>query len=120
MAAVALDVRAEIMGQEAQTVVVSVIAASRGSCGTKTTWEEATDFVRRRMQERFSEHVTVQYVELFSPESFAFPEAMQGIQEERYHLPVVLVDGEVVSEGKKLSEGLIARHIRQRLEGSAH
>lgn len=107
------------MGQETQTVVVSVIAASLGSCGTKATWEEATDFVRRRMQERFPGHITVQYVELFSPESFAFSEAMQGIQEERYHVPVVLVDGEVVSEGKKLSEGLIARHIRERLERSA-
>ena len=63
--------------------------------------------------------MVVQYIELFSAESFKFPGVLKAIKEERYHLPVVLVGDEVVSAGKKLNEGLIARHIGEQLNGAA-
>jgi len=80
------------------------------------TWETATAFLQERLGQRFGSQVTVHYVELFSPESFAFSAVLEGIQEERYQLPVVLVDGNIVSNGAKLNEGVIARRIRERLQ----
>ncbi len=47
-----------------------------------------------------------------------FVGVMKGIQEERYHLPIVLVDGEIISEGKKLDMGHISRHVGERLKQS--
>jgi len=78
----------------------------------------ATAFLRERLEHRSGSQVRVHYVELFSPESFAFSPVLEGIREERYQLPVVLVDGSIVSNGTKLNEGLIARHIRARLQKS--
>jgi len=80
------------------------------------TWETATAVLRERLQERFGAQVRVEYVELFSPGSFSFATVIEGIQQERYQLPVVLVQEAVVSSGAKLNEGLIARHVRERLQ----
>jgi len=80
------------------------------------TWDAATAVLRNRLQKRFGRQVVVRYVELFSPESFAFATVLKGIQQERYQLPVVLVQEDVVFSGAKLNEGLIARHIRERLQ----
>jgi hypothetical protein len=49
-------------------------------------------------------------------ESFAFPDVMEAIQQGRHQLPIVLVDGEIVLSGGKLNEGLITRHVRERLQ----
>ena len=80
------------------------------------TWDMATAFLRERLEQRFGSQVAVHYVELFSPESFVFSAVLEGLQRERYQLPIVLVDGSIVSNGTKLNEGLIARHIRERLQ----
>lgn len=103
------------MEQETESVTVTVLAVSPQECGGKPTWETATAVLRNRLQRRFGEFVRVRYVELFTPESFDFSAVMQAIQEERYRLPVVLVGDEVISNGSKLSEGTIARHIRELL-----
>jgi disulfide oxidoreductase YuzD len=79
------------------------------------TWETATAVLRERLQKRFGAQVRVEYVELFSPASFSFATVIEGIQQERYQLPVVLVQEDVVSSGAKLNESLIARHVRERL-----
>jgi len=97
-------------------ITVTVLAVSSAPCGGKMTWEMATAFLRERLEQRFGSQVAVHYVELFSPESFAFPAVLEGIQQERYQLPVVLVDGSVVSNGTKLNEGMVARHVRERLQ----
>ncbi len=103
------------MSQETPQVTVSVIAPDIGKCGSRMTWASATEALERRLKLRFAGQVRVQYIELFTPESFVFAEIMKGIQEERYHLPIVLVDGEITSEGKKLNVGDVSRHVAERL-----
>ncbi|HZP00910.1 MAG TPA: hypothetical protein VFD30_11490 [Terriglobia bacterium] len=104
------------MTSPTEPVSVTVLAVSSAPCSGKMTWETATTFLRERLEKRFGSQVAVHYVELFSPESFAFSAVLEGIQQERYQLPVVLVDGTIVTNGTKLNEGTIAQHIRERLQ----
>ena len=99
-----------------RTIRISVFAAPVGQCGGKLTWESATEVLRNRIERRFGASVSVEYIELFSPRSFEFPDVLTGIGEERLRLPVVLVGGEVVSSGAKLNEGLIARRVSEVLQ----
>lgn len=100
------------------SVHVVVVAVTGGSCAGKPTWETATGLLRSRLHRRFGDSVSVVYVELFSPESFKLPEVLNGIGDESLRLPVVLVNGQVVSAGVKLNEGLIARSIAEVLGAS--
>jgi disulfide oxidoreductase YuzD len=104
------------MTSPAHAVTVTVLAASTAPCSGKMTWNMATAFLRERLGQRFGSQVRVHYIELFSPESFVFSAVLEGIQQERYQLPVVLVQEDVVSSGAKLNEGLIARYVRERLQ----
>lgn len=99
-----------------RTIRVSVVAASAGQCAGKLTWESATEVLRNRIERRFGASVSVEYIELFSPRSFEFPDVLTGIGEERLRLPVVLVGGAVVSSEAKLNEGLIARRVSEVLQ----
>ena len=104
------------MASSPDIVTVTVLAAPSTPCSGKMTWETATDFLRDRLNRRFGAQVAVNYVELFSAESFAFPDVLEAIQQEKYRLPIVFVDGSVVSDGTKINEGLIARHVREYLQ----
>jgi len=95
---------------------VAVVAVSGGACAGKPTWETATGLLRRHLQRRFGAAVTVEYVELFSPRSLEMPDILQGIGDESLRLPVVLVNGEVLTSGTKLNEGLIACRVAQLLQ----
>jgi disulfide oxidoreductase YuzD len=108
------------MTSPAQPVTVTVLAPPSTPCSGKVTWQAATATLKERLERRFGAQVRVEYVELFSPESFSFVAVMEGLQQEKYQLPVVLVQGEIVSSGAKLHEGLIARHVRDRLQEVGH
>lgn len=96
-------------------VRVAVLAVSCGSCAGKPTWESAAAVLRCQLQRRFGESVTVEYIELFSPRSLELPRILQGIGDESLRLPVVLVNGEVLTSGTKLNEAAVARRIAQLL-----
>jgi disulfide oxidoreductase YuzD len=51
-------------------------------------------------------------IEIFSAESFSYKEIMEGIEQEKYQIPVVIIDGKIFQSGGKLSEKL----IRERME----
>lgn len=104
------------MTSPVQAVTVTVLAASSAPCTGKMTWEMAATWLRERLDERFGSRVRVHYVQLFSPESFAFSAVLEGIKREEFSLPVVMVDGSIVSSGTKLNETLITRNIRERLQ----
>jgi len=104
------------MTSPAHPVTVTVLAAASAPCNGKMTWEMATAFLRERLNRRFGSQVTVHYVELFSPESFAFPAVLEGIQQEKHQLPIVLVNGSIVSDGAKLNEDVISRYVRECLQ----
>ncbi|HZT69283.1 MAG TPA: DUF1462 family protein [Terriglobia bacterium] len=104
------------MTSPAKPVTVTVVAVTSAPCSGKMTWEMAANWLQERLDRRFGSQVRFQYVELFSPESFAFPDVMEAIQQGTHQLPIVLVDGEIVLSGSRLNEGLITRHVRDQLQ----
>lgn len=103
------------MPHQVKPVTVQVFAVPSTSCKSGETWEAATDFLRQRLQYRFGRAVEVEHVEMFTARSFEFPDVLAALQHDG-GLPVVRVEGKVVSHGEKLSESRIAAAITALLE----
>ncbi len=73
--------------------------------GVQDTWRGLADMAAEKLTGRFGEQVEVRYFDLFDA---ACPPLPPGAQ-----LPLVLVNGEVLSSGGKIS----VPAIRKRLEG---
>ena len=71
--------------------------------GIKETWREVAEWTAGQLRSRYGEQVKVQYYDLFDPQCPAIPAEGQ--------LPVVMVDGQVVSCGGKISIPLIRKTI---------
>lgn len=71
--------------------------------GVKDTWREVSEWAGGQLRQRFGEGLQLQYFDLFDA---ARPSMPLGAQ-----LPLVLVNGEVVSSGGKISVPLIRRKI---------
>jgi hypothetical protein len=72
--------------------------------GVRETWRELAHYMAGQLGARYGEAVTVAYYDLFQPDCPALPEGAQ--------LPLVLINGDVLSSGGKLSMPA----IRKRLE----
>lgn len=72
--------------------------------------------LRRRLTGRFGDQVTVEYVELFSPASFAYPEVLADLKEGRAQVPVILVDGARVPSEGKLPLSRVEKAVPDRLQ----
>src|SRR5512136_116093 len=72
--------------------------------GVKDTWRDVAKHAADQLRTRFGDSVQVQYFDLFDPACPALPTGAQ--------LPLVLIEGEVVSSGGKIS----VPAIRKRLE----
>lgn len=86
------------------TIVGAPVACTDG---VKDIWREVADWARSQLRTRFDEQVQVAYFDLFDPECPSLPEDAQ--------LPVVIVDGSVVSSGGKVSIPLIRKHVEELL-----
>lgn len=73
--------------------------------GVKETWREVADWAAEKLRARFGDKVRVQYFDLFDPQCPAIPPEGQ--------LPVVLIDGMVISCGGKISIPLIRKKIEE-------
>jgi hypothetical protein len=71
--------------------------------GVKDTWRETAIWVSGQLRQRFGEAVQVQYFDLFDPACPILPTNAQ--------LPMVLVAGEVLSSGGKISVPALCRRI---------
>ncbi len=76
--------------------------------GVKDTWRETARWAEGQLKARFGEAVEVQYYDLFDPDC---PAMHQGAQ-----LPLVLVDGDVLSSGGKISIPVLRRRIEELME----
>ena len=76
--------------------------------GVKEPWRETANWVGAQLRQRFGEAVQVQYFDLFDPGCPSMPADAQ--------LPLVLVNGEVVSSGGKISVPVLRRKIETILE----
>jgi hypothetical protein len=86
------------------TALVQIIGAPV-ACreGVKESWRDVAQWVASQLANRFGDGVRVEYFDLFDPACPPFPPESQ--------LPVVLVNGEVVSSGGKISVPLIRRRL---------
>ncbi len=70
--------------------------------GIKDTWRDIAKHAADQLRARFGDDVRVQYFDLFDPGYPGPPDAQ---------LPLVLVDGEVLSSGGKISIPAIRKRI---------
>jgi len=92
--------------------VVRVFAPPASTCAGGKTWKDAAELIFRRLTDRFGSQVLFEFIELFSPEFFKFPDVMTRLQEGSAQVPIIAVNGEIVQSGGKISE----RAIREGLE----
>jgi disulfide oxidoreductase YuzD len=71
--------------------------------GLKDTWREVAAWAAGQLENRFGEAVRVRYYDLFDPDCPPLPQEAK--------LPLVIVDGEVLSAGGKLSVPQIRRKL---------
>ncbi len=85
-------------------VWVSIIGAPVACAdGVKEMWREIAHHAANQLKTRFGEAVCVQYFDLFDPACPALPDGAQ--------LPLVMIDGEVLSSGGKISVPAIRKRI---------
>jgi hypothetical protein len=73
--------------------------------GIKETWREVAEWAAGQLKARFGDQVRVQYYDLFDPQCPAIPPEAQ--------LPVVKIDGMVISCGGKVSVPLIRKKLEE-------
>lgn len=71
--------------------------------GVKDTWREVAKQAADQLIARFGDRVRVRYFDLFDPDGPALPDGAQ--------LPLVLIEGEVLSSGGKISVPAIRKRI---------
>lgn len=94
-----------------QPIVVQIIGAPVACAeGTKDAWREVAMWAADQLTARFGDAVQVEYYDLFDPNLPLMPSEAG--------LPLVLVQGELISHGAKISIPTIRRKIESVL-GSA-
>ena len=87
-----------------RSVVVQIIGAPMACAdGVKDTWRDVAKHTADQLIARFGDRVGVRYFDLFDPDCPALPDGTQ--------LPLVLIDGEVLSSGGKISIPAIRKRI---------
>lgn len=71
--------------------------------GIKDSWREVADWLAGQIKARYGDVAQVHYFDLFSPNCPAFPADVQ--------LPVVMIEGQVISNGGKISLPVICKAI---------
>ena len=93
-------------------IVVQIIGAPLACAdGIKDTWREVAKHTSDQLMARFGDRVRVQYFDLFDADCPALPDGAQ--------LPLVLLEGEVLSSGGKISTPAIRKRI-EALSGMPH
>jgi hypothetical protein len=85
------------------TLVHIIGAPAACAEGVKDTWRDVAKHAADQLIARFGDSVRVQYFDLFSPDCPTLPAGAQ--------LPLVLIEGEVLSSGGKISVPAIRRRI---------
>lgn len=83
------------------------------ACATGVTdaWRKVAAWARRQLTVRFGEQASVEYYDLFSPEMDRFPEVVALVAAGQGQVPLVFVDGELLSSSGKVSVPDIRRWL---------
>ena len=76
--------------------------------GVKDSWRDTAKWAEGQLKSRFGEAVKVHYYDLFDADCPSMPPGAQ--------LPLVLIEGEVVSSGGKISIPIIRRKVEELIE----
>jgi len=87
-------------------VVVQIIGVPVAcSDGVKDSWRETAQWAAGQLANRFGDSVQVEYFDLFDPDC---PPITKDAQ-----LPFILVNGQVVNSGGKISIPAIRKHLEE-------
>lgn len=100
------------MKKSDKKVKIRIFAFPMEGCDPSKTWKAASEMIAKRLSSRYGNRIQVEFIEIFSPESFDYPEILELIQNEQVLPPIITVEGKVVHNGGKLSE----RVLREELE----
>jgi disulfide oxidoreductase YuzD len=77
-------------------IIVQIIGAPI-ACekGVRDSWRDVSHWVAGQLRARFGQAVQVKYYDLFDPDCPALPQEAQ--------LPLVIIEGDVISSGGKIS-----------------
>ena len=93
-------------------VLVQIVGAPVACAeGTKESWRDVSNWVSGQLRARFGDRVRVNYYNLFDVDCPPMPAAAQ--------LPLVLIEGEVVSSGGKISVSLLRKKVEALTEAHA-
>ena len=87
--------------------VIKIFAMPVEACDYRKTWKAAFEYLSQRLHKRYGNRIEMEFIELFSPESFQYADIMKMVEEGKQSPPYVTVDDRLVSYGGKLSEGAI-------------
>lgn len=91
-----------------QTIIVQIIGVPIACAeGMKDTWRDVAHWAEGQLKARFGDEVEVKYYDLFDADCPSMPAGGQ--------LPLVLVNGEMVSSGGKIAVPVIRRKIEAEL-----
>jgi disulfide oxidoreductase YuzD len=87
------------------------------ACGDTVAdqWRQIADWTRRQLLRQFGGQVTVEYYDLFSPETDRFPEVLALVRGGKGKVPLVYVGDELLSSGGKVSVLAIRRKVESLL-----
>ncbi|MBP7686836.1 MAG: hypothetical protein KA765_02975 [Thermoflexales bacterium] len=92
------------LGGSDGVIAVQIIGAPLACAdGVKDTWREVAKHTADQLSARFGDRVRVQYFDLFDADCPALPDGAQ--------LPLVLIEGEVLSSGGKISTPAIRKCV---------
>jgi len=78
--------------------------------GITDVWRNVTNQARGQLVRRFGDRIVEEYYDLMSPDMDRFPEVLADISAGA-QVPLVYVDGELLSQGGKISVPSIAKRI---------
>lgn len=87
-----------------QNIVVHIVGTPVAcATGVKDTWRDLAEWAADQLHQRYGEVIEVRYHDLFDPDCPTIPASSQ--------LPLVLIDGNVIVNGGKLSIPMICKHL---------
>jgi len=84
-----------------------------GACSYEKSWQYAVDLISKKLKERLGDAFDMKLIEIFSPESFSYKEILEGIQNEKFHIPVITLNGNIIQSGGKLSERNLRMEVKK-------
>ena len=92
-------------------IKVNIFVQPTAYCDPSKSWMAAMNLIEKRIANKTEIRVQFTLIELFSPESFSFPQIYEMLQQQKAETPIIMINGTIVQTGGKLSERIIREGI---------